>query len=51
VAASARAGGLFSTRDFADHGTEVLEPIQTTYSGRTVLEQPPVSQGLILLIR
>jgi gamma-glutamyltranspeptidase/glutathione hydrolase len=50
VAASTRAGGLFSVRDFADHRTEVLEPIQTTYRGWTVLEQPPVSQGLILLI-
>ena len=50
VAASARAGGLFSARDFADHRTEVLEPIRTSYRGWTVLEQPPVSQGLILLI-
>ena len=50
VAASNRGGGLFSSRDFADHRTEVLEPIQTTYRGWTVLEQPPVSQGLILLI-
>ena len=50
VAASSRAGGLFSTRDFADHRTEVLAPIRTTYRGWTVLEQPPVSQGLILLI-
>ena len=50
VAASARAGGLFSQRDFAEHRTEILEPIGTTYRGWTVLEQPPVSQGLILLI-
>ena len=50
VAASNRAGGLFSARDFADHRTEVREPLQTTYRGWTVLEQPPVSQGLILLI-
>src|SRR5207253_2499643 len=50
VAASDRAGGLFSQRDFAEHRTEILEPIGTTYRGWTVLEQPPVSQGLILLI-
>ena len=50
VAASNRAGGLFSARDFDDHRTEVLDPIQTTYRGWTVVEQPPVSQGLILLI-
>jgi len=28
----------------------VLEPIQASYRGWTVLEQPPVSQGLIVLI-
>ena len=50
VAASDRAGGLFSQRDFAEHRTEILEPIGTTYRSWTVLEQPPVSQGLILLI-
>jgi gamma-glutamyltranspeptidase / glutathione hydrolase len=50
VAASDRAGGLFSAADLAEHRTDVLEPIQTTYRGWTVLEQPPVSQGLILLI-
>ena len=50
VAASVRGGGLFSERDLAEHRTDVLEPIQTTYRGWTVLEQPPVSQGLIVLI-
>src|SRR5207237_4702474 len=48
--ASARGGGLFSTGDFAAHRTDVLQPISTTYRGWTVLEQPPVSQGVILLI-
>jgi len=50
VAASDRGGGLFSERDLAEHRTDVLEPIQATYRGWTVLEQPPVSQGLIVLI-
>jgi gamma-glutamyltranspeptidase/glutathione hydrolase len=50
VAASDRGGGLFSERDLAQHRTDVLDPIQTTYRGWTVLEQPPVSQGLIVLI-
>jgi gamma-glutamyltranspeptidase/glutathione hydrolase len=50
VAASDRGGGLFSGRDLAEHRTEVLDPIKTTYRGWTVLEQPPVSQGLIVLI-
>ncbi|TME24720.1 MAG: hypothetical protein E6I68_04410 [Chloroflexi bacterium] len=48
--ASARGGGLFSTGDFAAHRTDVLQPVSTTYRGWTVLEQPPVSQGVILLI-
>jgi gamma-glutamyltranspeptidase/glutathione hydrolase len=50
VAASDRGGGLFSERDFAEHRTDVLDPVQATYHGWTVLEQPPVSQGLIVLI-
>ena len=50
VAASDRGGGLFSERDLAEHRTDVLDPIQATYRGWTVLEQPPVSQGLIVLI-
>jgi gamma-glutamyltranspeptidase / glutathione hydrolase len=50
VTASEGGGGLFSTADFAQHRTEVLDPIRTTYRGRTVLEQPPVSQGLIVLM-
>lgn len=50
VAASERGGGLFSGRDLAEHRTEVLDPIQTTCRSWTVLEQPPVSQGLIVVI-
>src|SRR6202011_2207317 len=50
AAASDRGGGLFSRRDLAEHRTDVLDPVQTTYRGWTVVEQPPVSQGLIVLI-
>jgi gamma-glutamyltranspeptidase/glutathione hydrolase len=50
VAASERGGGLFSDRDLAEHRTDVLAPVRATYRGWTVLEQPPVSQGLIVLI-
>lgn len=50
VAASRRGGGLFELEDFAGHRTDVLPAISTTYRGRTIFEQPPVSQGLILLI-
>jgi gamma-glutamyltranspeptidase len=49
VAASDQGGGLFSERDLPEHRTDVL-PIQATYRGWTKLEQPPVSQGLIVLI-
>src|SRR5919201_403729 len=50
VSAAERSGGLFSAEDFARHRTEVLEPVETTYRGWRVIEQPPVSQGLIVLI-
>ena len=50
VAASTEGGGLFSERDLAEHRTDVLDPLQATYRGWTVVEQPPVSQGLIVLI-
>jgi gamma-glutamyltranspeptidase / glutathione hydrolase len=50
VSAAERSGGLFSAEDFARHRTDVLEPVETTYRGWRVIEQPPVSQGLIVLI-
>lgn len=49
VRASSRGGGLFRMQDFAKHRSELLAPITTTYRGWTVVEQPPVSQGVILL--
>ncbi len=42
-------GGVFSDADLAEHKTIVVAPISTTYRGIEVLEQPPVSQGHILL--
>jgi len=42
-------GGLLSEREFAEHVSEVHEPIQTTYRGITVCTTAPPSQGLILL--
>lgn len=42
-------GGLFSREDFANHRTQISEPIRTDYRGYTVHGQPPVSQGMILL--
>jgi gamma-glutamyltranspeptidase/glutathione hydrolase len=50
IAAGSRSGGLFTVEDFARHRTDVLDPVETTYRGWRVIEQPPVSQGLIVLI-
>lgn len=43
-------GGLFSAEDFATHQTEELSPLSIDYRGYTVFEQPPVSQGIIVLL-
>ena len=42
-------GGVLDEQDLAEHASIVREPIQSTYRDVTVLEQPPVSQGHILL--
>ena len=42
-------GGVIAADDLAAHQAKVLDPLQTTYRGYTVYEQPPVSQGHILL--
>lgn len=42
-------GGFLRKEDFAEHQTEVKAPLSTTYRGYQVFEQPPVSQGMILL--
>jgi len=50
VAASSAAGGLFSRTDFSEHRSEVIPPLTVRYRGLDVLEQPPVSQGIIVLM-
>ena len=50
VAASEQGGGLMAARDLADHRTVVADPVQATYRGRIVYEQPPVSQGIVVLL-
>jgi gamma-glutamyltranspeptidase/glutathione hydrolase len=50
VAASERSGGLFTREDFAAHRTEEAPPLAVEYRGYTVYEQPPVSQGIIVLL-
>lgn len=42
-------GGLLSLKDFADHRSDWVEPIITTYRGYTVYEFPPSTQGIALL--
>jgi gamma-glutamyltranspeptidase/glutathione hydrolase len=42
--------GPFAPEDFAEHTTDAPEPIHTTFLGYTVYEQPPVSQGIIVLL-
>lgn len=43
------AGGLLSEEDLQGKHAEWLEPLSTTYRGFTVFEQPPVSQGFVVL--
>ena len=47
---SAQHGGMFTLDDFARHETEELSPLSIDYRGYTVYEQPPVSQGILVLL-
>jgi gamma-glutamyltranspeptidase/glutathione hydrolase len=49
VAFSDQVGGFFSMEDLANHTSEWVEPISTTYRGLTVWELPPNPQGLAAL--
>ncbi|MBI1762357.1 MAG: gamma-glutamyltransferase [Acidobacteria bacterium] len=42
-------GGLHTLADFANHTSNWVEPISTTYRGHTVYELPPNNQGLAAL--
>lgn len=44
-----RLGGLLGQSDLSQYSSRWSEPIKTTYRDYTVFEQPPVSQGHILL--
>src|SRR6185503_734421 len=43
-------GGFLSMRDFAEHHSDWVEPIATTYRGYKVYECPPNGQGLTALL-
>ncbi|QJW99907.1 gamma-glutamyltransferase [Frigoriglobus tundricola] len=49
VALSEQVGGLFTRKDFADHKSEWVEPVRTTYRGYDVWEIPPPGQGIAAL--
>lgn len=49
VAYSERVGGLFSTRDFADHTSTWVDPVSSNYRGYDVWELPPPGQGITTL--
>lgn len=42
-------GGFFSLDDFADHQSDWVEPVSTTYRGVEVWELPPPGQGIAAL--
>ena len=42
-------GGSMSLDDFADHETDVVAPISTTYRGHTIYQTGLPSQGMIML--
>ncbi len=46
VTFSDKVGGLFALKDFADHKSEWVEPVKTTYRGYDVWEIPPPGQGI-----
>ncbi|VTR97528.1 gamma-glutamyltransferase : Gamma-glutamyltranspeptidase OS=Singulisphaera acidiphila (strain ATCC BAA-1392 / DSM 18658 / VKM B-2454 / MOB10) GN=Sinac_2586 PE=4 SV=1: G_glu_transpept [Gemmata massiliana] len=49
VALSDKVGGLFALKDFADHKSEWVDPVKTTYRGYDVWELPPPGQGVAAL--
>jgi gamma-glutamyltranspeptidase/glutathione hydrolase len=50
VAAAAAEGGLIGARDLAEHRTLIQEPLRMPFRHWTIVEQPPVSQGIVVLI-
>ena len=46
---SEKNGGLFTTRDFAEHTSTWVEPVSTSYRGYDVWEIPPPGQGISAL--
>ncbi len=49
VAFSEAHGGYFSIKDFADHRSQWIDPVSTSYRGYDVWELPPNGQGIAAL--
>ena len=49
IAYSKETGGFFTLADLAAHRSQICEPLRTSYRGVTITENPPVSQGCLLL--
>ena len=49
VAYSTRQGGFFSRADLAEHHSDWVDPVSTSYRGYTVHELPPPGQGIATL--
>jgi gamma-glutamyltranspeptidase / glutathione hydrolase len=49
VRCSERLGGLFTTKDFADHRSDWVEPVMANYRGYDICEMPPATHGFVAL--
>ena len=45
-----RHGGLLTAQDLQDHHSDWVDPLRTTYRGRSLYELPPSTQGLAALL-
>jgi gamma-glutamyltranspeptidase/glutathione hydrolase len=49
VRCSEKQGGLFTVKDFAEHGSDWIDPIAANYRGYDIYEVPPATQGFVAL--
>ncbi len=49
VACSEASGGGFSLKDFAEHKSDWIEPVSSSYRGCDVWQMPPAGQGIATL--
>lgn len=46
---SEKLGGLFTLKDFAEHRSDWVEPIDANYRGFEIYQMPPTTQGFVTL--